>query len=132
MFIGEENPAFGGNDILLNSIDYHWDEPADHASTQQVCDDFRLTPRHCLTYSQIRLKILGKPVEMRVITKQKIRSVLGSDFLSQLEQLQPTPQDERWRAIPWMTNIMAARRRSAKEKLPILMWIMVGNPQGCT
>jgi len=69
---------------------------------------------------------------MRVITKQKIRSVLGSDFLSQLEQLQPTPQDERWRAIPWMTNIMAARRRSAKEKLPILMWIMVGNPQGCT
>jgi len=69
---------------------------------------------------------------MRVITKQKIRSVLGNDLLSQLEQLQPTPQDERWRAIPWMTNIMAARRRSAKEKLPILMWIMVGNPQGCT
>lgn len=69
---------------------------------------------------------------MRVITKQKIRNVLGDTFLNQLEDLQPTPQDERWKAIPWMTNIMEARKRSAKEKLPILMWIMVGNPQGCT
>lgn len=69
---------------------------------------------------------------MRVITKQKIRSILGDEFQSHLNALQPTPQDERWRAIPWMTNIMAARQRSAKEKLPILMWIMVGNPQGCT
>jgi hypothetical protein len=66
------------------------------------------------------------------ITKQKLRSILGDDILSQLEVLQPTPEDDRWRAIPWMTNIMAARQRSAKEKLPILMWIMVGNPQGCT
>ena len=30
------------------------------------------------------------------------------------------------------TLVAAARQRSAKEKLPILMWIMVGNPQGCT
>ncbi len=66
------------------------------------------------------------------ITKQKLRFILGDDILSQLEVLQPTPEDDRWRAIPWMTNIMAARQRSAKEKLPILMWIMVGNPQGCT
>jgi len=49
-----------------------------------------------------------------------------------LESLEPTVTDDRWKAIPWMTNIMAARKRSTKEKLPILMWIMVGNPQGCT
>lgn len=69
---------------------------------------------------------------MQVITKQRMSRILGYGFVNQLETLQPTPQDDRWRAIPWMTNIMAARQRSAKEKLPILMWIMVGNPQGCT
>ncbi len=66
------------------------------------------------------------------ITTQTIISIFGDNFVKQLESLEPTVTDDRWKAIPWMTNIMAARQRSAKEKLPILMWIMVGNPQGCT
>jgi hypothetical protein len=66
------------------------------------------------------------------IATQTIRSIFGNTFVKQLESLEPTVTDDRWKAIPWMTNIMAARQRSTKEKLPILMWIMVGNPQGCT
>ena len=66
------------------------------------------------------------------ITTQTIRSIFGDTFVKRLESLEPTVTDDRWKAIPWMTNIMAARQRSAKEKLPILLWIMVGNPQGCT
>jgi len=57
---------------------------------------------------------------------------IGSRQLEQFHLLQPAKSDDAWKAIPWMTNIMEARQRSAKEKLPILMWIMVGNPQGCT
>ena len=57
---------------------------------------------------------------------------IGSRQLEQFQLLQPAKSDDAWKTIPWMTNIMEARQRSAKEKLPILMWIMVGNPQGCT
>jgi hypothetical protein len=74
----------------------------------------------------------GNPVKMPVITQQKIQSIFGDTFLKRLESVQPSGTDDRWKSIPWMTNIMAARQRSTKEKLPILMWIMVGNPQGCT
>jgi hypothetical protein len=66
------------------------------------------------------------------ITTQTIRSIFGDNFIKQLESLEPTVTDDRWKAIPWMTNVMAARQRSTKEKLPILLCIMVGNPQGCT
>jgi hypothetical protein len=50
------------------------------------------------------------------ITTQTIRSIFGDTFIKQLESLEPTVTDDRWKAIPWMTNIMAARQRSAKEK----------------
>lgn len=69
---------------------------------------------------------------MTIITDALKQKVLGTSYVQDLAKLQPTLQDDRWKSIPWMTNIMAARRRSAKEKLPILLWIMVGNPQGCT
>jgi hypothetical protein len=69
---------------------------------------------------------------MTFIDDALFTKVLGSKQQELFKRLQPGKSDDAWKAIPWMTNIMAARKRSAKEKLPILMWIMVGNPQGCT
>jgi hypothetical protein len=69
---------------------------------------------------------------MSFIDDALFAKVLGSKQQELFKRLQPGKSDDAWKAIPWMTNIMAARKRSAKEKLPILMWIMVGNPQGCT
>ena len=69
---------------------------------------------------------------MSFIDDALFAKVLGSKKQELFKLLQPGKSDDAWKAIPWMTNIMAARKRSAKEKLPILMWIMVGNPQGCT
>lgn len=69
---------------------------------------------------------------MSHINDDTLQRFLGQEFVSNLKSLQPAKSDDAWKAIPWMTNIMAARKRSVKEKLPILMWIMVGNPQGCT
>jgi len=91
-----------------------------------------LTSKQSFTYIRDYESKSGNPVKMPVITQQMIRSSFGNTFIKRLESVQPSMTDDRWKAIPWMTNIMAARQRSVKEKLPILMWIMVGNPQGCT
>lgn len=44
----------------------------------------------------------------------------------------PTGPGERWRQIPWQTDLTAARAMAAREHRPLLLWIMDGNPLGCT
>ena len=44
----------------------------------------------------------------------------------------PKPEEEKWLKIPWRTHLMRARQEAAKAGKPIFLWIMVGNPQGCT
>lgn len=44
----------------------------------------------------------------------------------------PRPSEELWRAVPWRTNLMVAREEAQNAHKPIFLWIMVGNPQGCT
>jgi hypothetical protein len=44
----------------------------------------------------------------------------------------PKPEEERWRQVPWRTNLMAAREEAQRVGKPVYLWIMVGNPQGCT
>jgi hypothetical protein len=44
----------------------------------------------------------------------------------------PTEDEERFLRVGWRTNLMAARREAQAAGRPIFLWIMVGNPQGCT
>ncbi len=44
----------------------------------------------------------------------------------------PAETEEAWRAVGWRTNLMEAREVAQKQNRPIFLWIMVGNPQGCT
>ena len=44
----------------------------------------------------------------------------------------PSGAEEKWATAGWRTNLMAARLEAQKAKKPIFLWIMVGNPQGCT
>lgn len=44
----------------------------------------------------------------------------------------PTPKEELWRSVGWHTNLMEARLVAQKENRPVFLWIMVGNPHGCT
>jgi hypothetical protein len=44
----------------------------------------------------------------------------------------PVPEEEKWRQVPWRTNLMTAREEAQQKHKPIFLWIMVGNPQGCT
>jgi hypothetical protein len=44
----------------------------------------------------------------------------------------PKPSEDRWLQVPWRTNLMQARQEAQAAGKPLFLWVMVGNPQGCT
>ena len=56
--------------------------------------------------------------------------------LEQLDELKalikPGKDEDRWAAIPWMTDLWQARQLAARQGKPILLWEMDGHPLGCT
>ena len=44
----------------------------------------------------------------------------------------PKAAEERWLTIPWRTNVMEARTEAQRSGKPLFLWIMNGNPLGCT
>ncbi len=44
----------------------------------------------------------------------------------------PTSDEDRWLTIPWRTNLMKARLEAQNLNRPMFLWIMNGNPMGCT
>jgi len=44
----------------------------------------------------------------------------------------PSPGEDKWLQIPWMTNLWQARKKAAAEDKPILLWVMSGHPLGST
>jgi hypothetical protein len=45
--------------------------------------------------------------------------------------IKPRPEETRWEQIPWQVDLWDARKRSAREGKPIMLWEMDGNPMGC-
>jgi len=41
------------------------------------------------------------------------------------------PTAELWRDIPWKVSLLEAQNQAAKEKKPLFIWSMDGNPLGC-
>lgn len=48
------------------------------------------------------------------------------------ELIRPTPEEQRWREIPWQTDLREACRIASDTGKPIFLWAMNGNPLGCT
>ena len=46
--------------------------------------------------------------------------------------IKPQPGEDRWAAIPWLTDMWQARQIAARQGRPILLWEMDGHPLGCT
>jgi hypothetical protein len=44
----------------------------------------------------------------------------------------PREDEQLWRKVPWLTNLVDARKKAAADGKPILLWDMDGNPLGCT
>jgi hypothetical protein len=36
--------------------------------------------------------------------------------------IKPQPNESKWARIPWLTNLQEARKRSAAEDKPLLLW----------
>ena len=53
-------------------------------------------------------------------------------FRDLLSYIRPKPEELRWQAIPWQTDLRAARRLAEEVGTPIFLWAMNGNPLGCT
>lgn len=41
------------------------------------------------------------------------------------------PKSEAWRRIGWNINLLQVQADAAREKKPIFIWSMDGNPLGC-
>jgi hypothetical protein len=44
----------------------------------------------------------------------------------------PKASEELWNTIPWRFDFAAARVEANREGKPIFVWMMNGNPLGCT
>ncbi|MDP7033757.1 MAG: hypothetical protein QF752_04625 [Planctomycetota bacterium] len=42
------------------------------------------------------------------------------------------PAQEKWRQIPWRTDLAASRLEAARLGRPLFIWSMNGHPLGCT
>ena len=56
----------------------------------------------------------------------------GATLERRIASVVPTPAEEKFLTVPWRTNVMAAREEAQRAGRPLFLWIMVGNPQGCT
>lgn len=41
-------------------------------------------------------------------------------------------QPAAWQAVPWKTDLLAARDLAARTGRPLFLWAMNGHPLGCT
>lgn len=55
-----------------------------------------------------------------------------SEFDRNIAAILPKPSEERWLQIPWRTDLAAARAEANREGKPLFLWMMDGNPLGCT
>lgn len=53
-----------------------------------------------------------------------------AEYRSLHDSLKP-PVAELWRDIPWKVSLVEAQNLASREKKPLFIWSMDGNPLGC-
>jgi hypothetical protein len=51
---------------------------------------------------------------------------------AKIAALAPTKDEDKFLTVRWRTSLMEARAEAQLQGKPIFMWIMNGNPLGCT
>lgn len=49
-----------------------------------------------------------------------------------IAEVAPKPEEEKWLKIRWATDLLWARRRANENGKPLFLWLMDGDPLGCT
>ncbi|MCK5941482.1 MAG: hypothetical protein KAI24_05885, partial [Planctomycetes bacterium] len=47
------------------------------------------------------------------------------------DHLAPQAAEERWRAIAWRPTVADGLQDAARQRRPMLLWLMNGHPLGC-
>jgi hypothetical protein len=71
-------------------------------------------------------------VDVTVTAAGGVPALGGESFREWLDYVRPKPEEVKWQAIPWQTDIWEARRLALQQGKPIFLWAMNGNPLGCT
>jgi len=61
-----------------------------------------------------------------------ISSSTLSNLDKEIQAVLPTSKEDQWQQIPWRRNLMQARMEAQQLHRPIFVWVMNGNPFGCT
>lgn len=67
-----------------------------------------------------------------VSVSQELSAEETETFEKRFELVMPNETEELWRSVGWRTNLMEAREFAQQQNRPVFLWIMVGNPHGCT
>jgi hypothetical protein len=67
---------------------------------------------------------------LTVIVALALQGLGEPEFRELHDKLKP-PAGEIWRSIPWRISLVEAQNEAAREKKPIFIWSMDGNPLGC-
>lgn len=46
--------------------------------------------------------------------------------------LLPRPEEEMWLRVRWRRDLLAAREEAERVSKPLFLWVMDGDPLGCT
>ena len=64
------------------------------------------------------------------LAQDKQEGMSDADCRKLHESLKP-PVAELWRDIPWKVSLLEGQNEAAREKKPLFIWSMDGNPLGC-
>ena len=83
-----------------------------------VCPLWRMTPK----------QLLLLPV-LALFAAPAFAAQTTADLITVIS---PAKEEQAWLAIPWETDLTAARRKAVAQNKPIFLWEMDGHPLGCT
>lgn len=99
----------------------------------------RVDERETLFGRLLRSKSLRRSLSLPLIGIASIAAFSAEDIPHSSTPLEerfslvlPDASEQEWKKVGWRTNLMEAREIAQKQNRPVFLWIMVGNPHGCT
>jgi len=78
------------------------------------------------------LAVVTLPANLPAQSSEALLAPTTAPLEKRFELVMPSASEDAWRSVAWRTNLMEAREIAQKQNRPLFLWIMVGNPHGCT
>jgi hypothetical protein len=89
---------------------------------------------HLTMVRNIRIRNLPHPkvAQMNLPQPTVAQDAFSKNEFDRIQSDLQLDTDATWRSIPWQTSLLKAQAIAARERKPIFLWAMNGNPLGCT